>query len=83
MEQPASREELPAAVRAALTKEAGEARVKELERKEIRAILTVQRLPTPQTVYEAEFEKDGKEIEILIDATGKVLSRKAEADDDD
>ncbi len=35
------------------------------------------------TVYEAEFEYEGKDIELKIAANGKLLDRQVERDDDD
>ena len=83
VEQDAAQKDLPAAVRATLAKEIGQAHTEELVRREIRAELVVQRLAKPKIVYEAEFEKGGRDMEIQIDAQGQVVKRKADIEDDD
>jgi len=66
-------DQVPAAVKAAILKAAGGAKIKEIE-KEVKK---------GKVVYEAEFVADGKEIEIKVAPDGKLLGRKVEADDDD
>ncbi|MHC4717976.1 MAG: hypothetical protein ACYS5V_13460 [Planctomycetota bacterium] len=81
VEKEISESALPKAVAAALAKLAKGAKIKEVEQKEIRAIISVTRFPKPKTVYEAEFVKAGKTVEVELDALGKVL--KTELEDDD
>ena len=56
-------DQLPAAVKEALTKAAGGGAVSEIEKVSKEG----------KTFFEAEFVKDGKEVEVLIDESGKVL----------
>jgi len=65
--------QVPAAVRATILKEAKGAKIEEIEKETRKG----------KTVYEAEFVVGGKEIEIRVDSTGKLLSREVEDDDDD
>jgi len=84
VESEISQAALPKVVADAAAAAANGAKITEVERKEVRATISVVRLKKPRTVYEVEFEKDGKEVEVQIDASGKVLRTRAEeADDDD
>ncbi len=83
VEQHVTKDELPAPVAAALAKVAGDAQIKEIEREEIHAVLKLVKLKKPAIVFEAEFLKDGKTIEVKINSDGKILSRKIENDDED
>ena len=78
--------DLPKAVADAITKAANGGKVKEIEKEEERAEVKngkVVELKTPKVVYEAEIKQNGKEIEIEVDADGKVLGKEVEDDDDD
>jgi len=67
-------EQVPAAVKATILKEAGDNKIKEIEE------ITKGDVKT----YEAEWVADGKEVEIKVAADGKLLRKKTkEADDDD
>ncbi len=66
-------DQVPAAVKATILKEAKGAKIKEIEKETKKG----------KTIYEAEFVVDGKEIEIKVAADGKLLSREVEDDDDD
>jgi hypothetical protein len=67
-------DQVPAAVKAAILKEAGDNKIKESEAE----------TKNGTTVYEAEWVADGKEVEIKVSADGAVLKKKVEdADDDD
>lgn len=66
-------EELPAAVRATLLKEAGGAAITEIERE----------TEDGQTVYEAEFEVNGEEVEVKIAPDGTLLGREIEDKEED
>ena len=66
-------EQVPGAVKATILKEAAGAKITEIER-ETRG---------GKVVYEAEFVKDGKEIEITVAADGTLLSRQVDDDDDE
>ncbi len=58
-------DQVPAAVKATILKEAAGAKVKEIERE----------TKDGQTVYEAEFLRDGREIEIAIAPDGTLLGQ--------
>jgi uncharacterized membrane protein YkoI len=64
---------VPAAVKATILEEAGDAEIEEV----------VKETEDDQIVYEAEFEMDGKEIEIEVAENGDLLEREIEDDDDD
>jgi uncharacterized membrane protein YkoI len=66
-------DQVPDAVRATILKEAAGHKIEEIER-ETRG---------GRTVYEAEWEVDGKEIEIKVAPDGTLLSKDVEGDDDD
>ena len=66
-------EQVPAAVRETILKEAAGAKITEVERETMNG----------KTVYEAEFLRNGQEIEIKIAPDGTVLSREIEGEDDD
>ncbi len=66
-------EQVPAAVRATILKEAAGAKITEVERE----------TKNGKTVYEAEFLRDGQEIEVKIAPDGTVLSREVEHEGDD
>lgn len=66
-------DQAPAAVQAAILKEAAGAKITEIEKE----------TKDGKTVYEAEFVRDGKEIEITIAPDGTVLGREAEDEGDD
>jgi len=83
VEKAVGQADLPAAVAAALAQVAGGAEIKELERTEIHAELKVVKLDKPAIVFEAEFAKDGKTVEVTIDENGKVVSQEADDDDDE
>jgi len=74
---------LPKAVADTIAKESGGAALKELEQSETRAMLKVVPLDKPVVLYEASFVKDGKTVEIKVDAEGKVVARETEGGDDD
>jgi len=67
-------DQVPAAVKATILKEAGTNTIEEIEEvsKDGKVIY-----------YEAEWETGGKEIEIKVDTSGKLLSKEIEDDDDD
>lgn len=65
-------DELPAAVKATILKEAGTSRVDEVNE------VTCDK----QVTYEAEFKAGGKEVEVKVAPDGRLLKREAEADDD-
>ena len=77
------KDDLPAAVAATVAKHAGDAEIKEIEKEEIRATLQFVALDKPQVVYEVEFLRDGREVELKIDGDGKILSREVEDEEDD
>jgi len=67
-------DQVPAAVKATILKEAGTNTIEEIEEvsKDGKVIY-----------YEAEWKTGGKEIEITVDPKGKLLSKEIEEDDDD
>ena len=83
IENDVARSDLPAPVAAALTKLAGNGKIKEIEKEKTHAILKLVKLDTPKVVYEVELVQDGKDVEVKIDQNGKVLSRKTAHDEDD
>jgi len=62
--------QIPAAAKAAILKLAGKNKITEVEQVRMK-------------FYEAEWEQGKREIEILVTAGGKLISREAERDDDD
>ena len=62
-------DQVPAAVKAAILKEAGDNKIKEIEEK----------TKGDQKIYEAAWIADGKEVEIKLSADGTVLKKKVEA----
>jgi uncharacterized membrane protein YkoI len=72
-EEEVSLDDVPAAVKATILKEAAGAEIEEVDKE----------TEDGQTVYEAEFEADGKEIEIEVATDGTLLERETEEDDDD
>ena len=72
-EREVSLEEVPQAVRKTILREAGDHRVREVE-VETR---------DGRTTYEAEWRTDGGEVEIKVDAEGKLLGRTVGEDDDE
>jgi len=71
-EEEVSLEDVPAAVKATILKEAAGAEVEEVAKE----------TEGGQIIYEAEFEVDGKEIEIEVAENGTLLEREIEDDDD-
>jgi hypothetical protein len=67
-------DQVPAAVKATILKEAGANTIEEIEEvsKDGKVVY-----------YEAEWKTGGKEIEIKVDPKGKLLSKEVEEDDDD
>jgi len=67
-------DQVPAAVKTTILKEAGDNKIEEIE--EVSQDGKV-------VYYEAEWKTGGKEIEIKVDPSGKLLSTEVEDDDDD
>ena len=61
---------MPDAVRATILKQAGKNKIEEVE-----AVVV--------TLFEAEWKANGKEVEILVAANGKLLKKEVEDEDDD
>jgi len=72
-EEEISLDDVPAAVKATILEEAGDADIEEV----------VKETEDGQIIYEAEFEVDGKEIEIEVAEDGTLLEKEVEDDDDD
>jgi uncharacterized membrane protein YkoI len=66
-------DQVPAAVKATILKEAGDHKITEIE-KETR---------DGKTIYEAEWIADGKEVEIKVAEDGTLLGKETEDDADD
>lgn len=66
-------DQVPAAVKDTILKEAGGNKITEIEEETKDGV----------TTYEAEWKADGKEIEIKVAADGKLLKKEVEDDDDD
>jgi len=75
IENKMAKENLPAAVSAALSKAADGATIKEVEQKVTHAVLKPIKLDKPQTSYEAELTKDGKTCEIKFAADGTIMEK--------
>ena len=86
VETKVSMADLPKAVADAIAKAAGGAKVEEIEREETRAVVRagkLVKLAEPRVTYEAEFRKDGREVEIEVAADGTILKSEGEEDNDD
>ncbi len=84
VEMEVAQEDLPEAVAKTLANLAGDAKVKKIEKEKTLAVIKVVVLKKPQVVYEAEFVKDGKEVEVKIAEDGKLVGKEvADHDDDD
>jgi uncharacterized membrane protein YkoI len=83
VEREVAKEDLPEAVAKALGKLAGDAKIQEIEKEEVHAVLKLVKLDTPRVVYEAEFMQNGKEVEVKIAGDGTLLGREVEDEDDD
>ncbi len=67
-------DQVPAAVKATILKEAGENKIAEIEEISVGGAVAF---------YEAEWKADGKETEIKVAPDGTLLKKKVEADDGD
>ncbi len=83
MEKKVARTDLPGPVARTLAREAGDAKIEEIEKEKIHAVVKLVILDTPQIVYEAKFVQNGKTIEVKIAEDGKLLGKEVEDDDDD
>ena len=72
-EEEVTLDQVPAAVKATILKESAGGKITEIERE----------TKNGQTVYEAEFVRDGQEIEIKIAPDGTLLGREIEGEEDD
>lgn len=75
--------DLPKAVAKTLARLAGDAKINEIEKEEIHAVVKLVKLDKPRVVYEAEFVRNGKEVEVRIAPDGKLLGTEVDDDDDD
>jgi hypothetical protein len=71
--------DVPAAVQAAIVRAAEGAEIDEVTEEVTYWVVTLKKLEAPQTTYEAEVIKDGKETEIEVGADGSIV----ENDDED
>ena len=86
VESEVSMKDLPKAVADAIAKAAAGAKIEKIEREETRAVVRagkLVKLDQPEVTYEAEFRKDGKEIEIEVAPDGTILKTEDEDDDED
>jgi len=67
-------DQVPAAVKATILKQAGDNKIEEIEEVSVNGKVVC---------YEAEWKTDGKEIEIKVAPCGKLLKKEIEDDDDD
>lgn len=74
---------LPDAVKAAIIKAAEGAEIEEVKEEVTYWVVTLRKLEIPETTYEAELIKDGKEIEIELAADGTILELEVKDDDDE
>jgi uncharacterized membrane protein YkoI len=72
-EEEVALDQVPPAVKATILKETAEAKINEIERETANG----------KTIYEVEFLRDGKEIEIQIASDGTVLGREVEEEQGD
>ncbi len=75
--------ELPAAVAQTLGQAAGSTRVDEIDRMDRHAKLALVGLREPKSVFEAEWERDGREIEVGIHSDGTLVTSDDDGEDDD
>ena len=66
-------DEVPAAVRETILREAGDNKIEEIEEETENGVVT----------YEAEWHEGGKEVEIKVAADGTLLKKEIDDDDDD
>jgi hypothetical protein len=71
-EQPVNMDQLPAAVKATLTREAGGGQVQEIEKQTWKG----------RTVYEADVLADGKKWEVMIREDGQMIRKLLDEEDD-
>ena len=86
VETEVSLKDLPKAVADAIAKAAGGAKVEEVTREETRAVVRagkLVKLDQPKITYEAEFRRDGKEVEIELAPDGTILTTEGEDDEDE
>lgn len=83
MEEKIESGKTPEAVMKKLRDLAGDAKLKEIERIEVRDELKVVPLGTPRVEYEAEYGVKGKERHIRLSEDGKQVGGESEDDDDD
>jgi len=73
--------EVPAGVKAAIEGACEGGEIEEVTKEVTYWVVTLKKLETPKTTYEAEVVKDGKEIEIEVAADGTVLEQEDEDED--
>ncbi len=72
-EEKVTLDQVPAAVKATILKEAGNNAITEIEKE----------TKDGKVVYEAEWKVDGKEVEIKVAEDGTLLGKEVDGDDDD
>ena len=75
--------EVPAGVKAAIEGACEGGEIEEVRKEVTYWVVTLKKLETPETTYEAEVVKDGKEMEIELAADGTVLKQEVEDTDED
>ena len=75
--------EVPGAVKAAIEGACEGGEIEEVRKEVTYWVVTLKKLETPKTTYEAEVVKDGKEMEIELAADGTVLKQEIEGEDKD
>lgn len=75
--------EVPAAVKAAIEAAYKGGEIEEVTKEVTYWVVTLKKLDVPETTYEAEVVKDGKEMEIEVAADGTILKQDADDEDED
>lgn len=74
---------LPREIKAALLKLANTDQIKEVSEETVYYEVVLKQLKTPRIGYEAEIERDGQEIIVELDATGKIVKQEVEQSNDE
>jgi uncharacterized membrane protein YkoI len=83
IEREVAAEDVPFGVMRALKQLSGDKQPDEIEEVQVHAVARLVPLGRSRTAYEAEWEAEGKEIEVRVDSEGKLLSQQKEQEDDD
>ncbi|MBN1457786.1 MAG: PepSY-like domain-containing protein, partial [Sedimentisphaerales bacterium] len=78
-----SLQSIPSAVAESISQAVKGADIKKIEKEVIYAEIKLAELGTQKTVYEAKMNKDGREIEVKVDASGVILGIEKKDEDGD